>query len=1724
MPKLVFKIAADYEAVIRLREEISKLEAQLKRMDVNKSPAAAKALETQLASARQQMMGLVTEAAKAGAVMESDFKKKIYDASQTVNDLSEKIIAQRTVVREVQADVKRLGETYRTALKNGPIGAASKKSEYDAARKALDEERAALFGLTQEQANARLSVKKLRDEYSLFKEESGDVKDAIGDITGQMKNWIAGIAGGIGIKEFLGQMIQVRGEFENIETSLRVLLGGDSEKLSDIMSQMKEYALISPLTTKDMASALQMMIGFGIQAEDAITYLKALGDISMGDTVHFNSLALAFSQMSAAGKLMGQDLNQMINAGFNPLQQISEKTGKSIGELKDEMSKGAISAQMVQQAFIDATSEGGKFYGMASEGAKTLNGQISMLQESVDNMFNDMGQASEGVILNSIQAVTKLVENYEKVGKVIAGIIITYGVYRAATIANIVATEGWAAAATKDAVAKGAQTIATKALTVAQSALNSVIKANPYVLLATAIASVATAMWAFHDSAEATLQISNKFGEQASTTITKLNTLTSEVNGLAKGTSLRNKVMNELNGLLEEYGVQAIKEGDSIDSVNEKRKEAIELIKQEAIERDRLNNIDAGQQSYQQKLQDAQSDFLDSLKNARSGNDGAISFLSDNEEIQENAEAISTIIGSVVQENISKIAGKTGEEYEKGLNEIFDTIQDRMRAIGISERTISEVWVGGGLFSQSNIVRDYIEKVQEASEEHDRYTDAVNKAADAEKKAADSSSTYSQRIDMLAKSLQKPNDGVHQLYQNIKNLMSRYSDNTIGFTIRIGGEVPQWMNKKSLPELQKLAKQFSAIGEASKNGAFVNGKYMTQQQLLQRGADYATAAEQKQTEADRKKKELADKKSESDKKNKNEKAIREQKRAEEQRKKAQEELNKDLLALQQQNQDDEIALMREGTQKRLAEIDNDYKKRIAEIDKQEAEFKKKNKEAGLQGLGADGLTKEQQNALQEAADNAAKERERQTNEVYAAEAQAMRDYLKEYGTYQQRKLAIAEEYAKKIQEAQTEGERLSLQASMDDALSKLDFEQIKGNMNWEDVFGNLGDMTISQLERIRQQLRNMLSDGNLGLEEYKTAVEQIDKINTAIVEKNDEVKNTLGLILPMTQRRKEIEMEVAEAERTVNSLMHEMMEMQNSLNQQRESVAGYLQTSGISVGAKDIITSNFDNILSQIGGLFGEDSDIYKNVKKSFDDIAGSERKLTTTTQKLVKAQNDEYGARTKLNNFLTSFGNKLQAISDIMSLINSNIQSLPDLFSQLGVDMSSDFGKGISDLADASQSASNFIKDAMSGNFVGALSNGIGAVKGILSGFNNILGLGIGKGNVEYVTELTEKLTDSNDRLRDSIDRLKDKMDESAGGEAIKNYEQAKDAQEQLNRQTLEILKAQMSYTGAHHSNAYYWGEAIDGNAATSSRIYDSINKSLIEWLKTNPNANYSISSVNSYEDMFKLTPEQMAYIRDYNREIWNEITDIGKYDKSEYWENYADLAGQLENLTEQINENLTQVSFDSLRDSFMNTLLDMDADAQDFADDFGEYMMKSLLNYQLGDVFDEDLKKWYDDWAQMMSGQNGNLTDDQMNELKDRWEDMVDEALSMRDSIADITGYKGGSEEQQSASSKGFETMSQNAADELNGRFTALYESNLRIETSEQQQTVAITELRGNISALTAQAVGIYNIADETRTILANSYLELQEIRENTGYSAKYLKDIKADIAEVKRNTSRL
>ena len=201
--------------------------------------------------------------------------------------------------------------------------------------------------------------------------------------------------------------------------------------------------------------------------------------------------------MSAAGKLMGQDLNQMINAGFNPLQIISEKTGKSIAALKEEMSKGAVSAEMVQQAFIDATSAGGKFYNMSTNASKTINGQISMMEDAWDAVLNDMGKASEEMIMKGIQATTALIQNYETVGKVLIGLVVTYGTYRTAVMLATLATSKHTMA---EVTLTNVRILARKA----QLALNASMLTNPYVAVATVLTGLIVIMWAFHDSTTTT--------------------------------------------------------------------------------------------------------------------------------------------------------------------------------------------------------------------------------------------------------------------------------------------------------------------------------------------------------------------------------------------------------------------------------------------------------------------------------------------------------------------------------------------------------------------------------------------------------------------------------------------------------------------------------------------------------------------------------------------------------------------------------------------------------------------------------------------------------------------------------------------------------------------------------------------------------------------------------------------------------------------------------------------------------------------------------------------------------------------------------------------------------------------------------------------------------------------------------------------------------------------
>lgn len=237
-----------------------------------------------------------------------------------------------------------------------------------------------------------------------------------------------------GARDFISNMISVRQSIEQSEAALTSFLGS-REKADQMMESFKQMAATTPIDLETLSSSTQTMLGFGVSAETAGKMMHVLGDISGGNTQKFQSLSLAFSQMSSAGRLMGQDLLQMINAGFNPLTEMSRQTGKSIAELKEEMSKGAISSQQVTEAFISATEEGGRFHGMLKAQSQGLAGSFAKLKGAMNGMYNELGKESEGAIKGAVDLAASLARNYKDVALALASVAAGYGVVKGAQMA-----------------------------------------------------------------------------------------------------------------------------------------------------------------------------------------------------------------------------------------------------------------------------------------------------------------------------------------------------------------------------------------------------------------------------------------------------------------------------------------------------------------------------------------------------------------------------------------------------------------------------------------------------------------------------------------------------------------------------------------------------------------------------------------------------------------------------------------------------------------------------------------------------------------------------------------------------------------------------------------------------------------------------------------------------------------------------------------------------------------------------------------------------------------------------------------------------------------------------------------------------------------------------------------------------------------------------------------
>ena len=1687
MAELKFRVQADYEKVQRLRDEITKLKQEIKGVDAIQDPTSFNKLNSKLQQTSKELGNVTGKIAEASAAMETDFKQKIFAASQGVNDFTEKIIAQKGVVRDVAADVKQLGDAYRESVKSSPLTSDAKLAEWKAAKKALDEEKASLFALTQEQATARLSVKKLRDEYEAFREEGGGTAETMGLLTDKMKEMGAMLVGGMGLKELASKVISVRAEFESMETSLKVLLGGNEERLNNIMGKIKEYALASPLNTKDMVGAVQMMTSFGIEAEKSIDYLKAIGDISMGDSGKFNSLALAFSQMSSAGKLMGQDLMQMVNQGFNPLEEISRKTGKSIGELKNEMSKGAITSKMVQDAFISATSAGGKFYGMASEGAKTLNGQISMLEESFDNMFNEIGSKGEGVVMSAVQAATSLVENYEQVGRVVVGLATAFGIYRTAVALATMTTNGYTIA----------ETIAytrTLLLEKATKLLNMTMLSNPYVAAAAALATLIGAIIATSDG----------------------------VSELDAAQNTLNETFKAAQDRQEQYKAateQAISVASDDKSATDDRRKAMNLlisrypsiIKKYIDEEGHLKNI------LQMKREIA---VIDGNKAVESHIQQSNKYTHISKTLHANGEK--KLSGGNISDKDSKIEDDAIAQYAKAHNRSEWSVRAFVPYKDIME-----------YYDRLASGERYQAKRVAAGNAISRYQGTIGKMSN-------------QRLNALSKTLEK-NKGskknivfpykelkgvsltskeIEQLSTYVNGIKESRKSQPLWIASRNAAKLDVLKARTHLENLKKSGKATVAqVEEAQKKLDTANESYkkLSGSSLDSEEKASAKSAKSAETAAKKAKKarEIAAKKAQA--------AAKKEQKVREIAAKAHLKALTDLdskkitksqamVELDNQVEQTRINAIHNGSEKTIAAMKLAHKKELEQIDKQKQEYLKKKQDEAEAEFKANPNNKDKtfnrSTVTLSASENAkfdemiANTKTKHVNEYKELEVQrlqALYDYLKEYGTVQQQMYAIAKEYDEKIAKEKDENRRKILEKEKASALAKSNTGNLALDIDWGATFGGIGgvlkDIAKDTLKEVEQYMRTA---------EFK-ALSPSDK-KAYIDLRNNLRKEGVGEATSPFKFSQwaEIEKQTKAYQDSVRNLQEKTKAHTKAIEDLEK--AEKLLTNATTDSTRKIAQASVDAARVKVDTT----ADDLNNAKEDKNNKYGE---LTNSTNKAVQGLNNFSSALRQMSNgtlkgFADGVANLISSIAGkggvggLIGAIGGKagglIGAILQIIDALGEDPAG-FIKGILDkvakvVETVLRQIPNIVLDVIKGvgNIIGGIINGIG------SWF-------VGGGNEKAMEKEISKLTKANEKLAQTIEDLSKNISkkDNTNKQSIESYKKAKAAEDEWEWNQRRAIDARASEWTNKGYGFMKLGGKSSFNAHSKSRDWwgwNEFNKRLSE--------SGSKARVFSSTDMWKLSPDEMKTLQEAADTAWREFFDNGGHKSPEdLVKEYIERSGKREELVSALNEKLTGYSWDGFMDSYKSTLKNLESTTEDFANNINELISNALLESFSNEELKPKIKELYEYIAK--ATEDG-LDDSEIAHIREKNDEIAAMGLKKRSEL-EQAGLIKKKDSEQNASANGVSSITFEQANNIVALTTA---GNISRDQIKDILTAKLSTMDASMRGIQMIAVEQKSIADELRTIQANSYLELQGIHDDTSAMNKTLKMLSSDVSDIKKN----
>ena len=716
----------------------------------------------------------------------------------------------------------------------------------------------------------------------------------------------------------------------------------------------------------------------------------------------------------------------------------------------------------------------------------------------------------------------------------------------------------------------------------------------------------------------------------------------------------------------------------------------------------------------------------------------------------------------------------------------------------------------------------------------------------------------------------------------------------------------------------------------------------------------------------------------------------------------QDELADARIRAQQKLEAARISVMREGVRKRQALARQELDESLAQIDKEERDTLKKMDEAEKKrGVKS---TSEERQAVK---DNASQQRlvayQQYAKEFYTADKewqekdlQSWIDYNKEYGTYQQKRLAIMREYTLKSSKESLNGnDKRMLSRQRDEALSELDFNELKDTINWDVVFGNLDKVAKKELQKVKRQIVSFRNSP-----EFKKSAtpEQMQVIEEAIGKIDSEVIEKGGLFGNLT-----------------------------------ESIREYSE-------AVDELTAaqrDYDEAVRQYGADSAEAEAARKKRNKAEagernagNNLEASKDKAVRNITAVADAMNTLGEADMSLSSFGSAVGSLVDTLSASGSKIGGIIAAILAILDQIGQ-------KGLEGFV------GNILESVM--HAAGGLWDSIGRLFGVKG-----LG-GIFKGaDYSGYNEMVDQYNRLNEIWDELIDKKKEYIETSYGAEAQKVGEEALALQRTAIDSYRILGKERLNSgasTGSHSIGVRQrkWMSSEDWAAAGAALGEDFYRYGIGEGRMTG---------------LFDLSVEQLEKLKSEAPTFWAKLDD----DVRNYLDKIIEGSEKLGDIQAQIKEQLTQMSFDSMRDAFYDTLLDMESGAEDFSEDFSEYLQKAILKTSLSKVYDKRLQEWYDKFANY--NKEGGIDTGEYKDLQQEWNDIVKDALEERDSLKDIFGWTSSSSSSQSGRAGTVTSMTEETAGRLEGIGNATLDHVISIDNNLTRHLEGMATSLGKIA----------------------------------------------------------